>query len=757
MRARRALLLHLAAAGVSLALALAFGWQGVAHPVTRIWGDLGDAWQNWWNGWWMGFALSHGHSPFFTHLLWHPDGVPLWLQTFGPLNALLTAVGQWLLPGFAGYNLLVLFHLAFGCYGGFVLAFGILERARATGRLPERLPGAARFGAAMAGGATFGLSPYVWAHISTHLHLTSIGFVALFVHAVLESRARPGWRWPLAAGLFALGTALCGWYLIVDEAIVAGVVVAAALVAWRRDGGRPVGRLALAGAFSAVLCLPLVVPTLLALHQPLTGGHPASVFSADLWSFFVPTPMMALGAHFRGITSHFTGNAGENGGYLGYAALLLSGIGLVALRGRRLVALAIAGLAGLILSLGPWLHVGGGVHRSVPLPYAWLAKVLPVLNGLGCPVRFELPMNLFLAAGVAAGIAWIAGRLMRRAAPAWVLALAVVLPGAAVAGEYAPFGQSTARLPAPAWLEALAKDPRPWAMADLTGWSEPLWHQTLHHHPILHGYISRRPKRLVDKLMGDPVLGGLYDQALWGGRDLPVRVALRRVDPRLDFRWGAGSPGPGVAPDFAVMWNGTLTVPAAGPWRFVLGSDDGAVLWLDGHRVVATPGRHPYLEREATVGLGAGPHRIRVYYRDLGGLAALTLRWAGPHTPLAVVPASALATPGGAPGLEAVYRDRAPHTKLAPAAARAWLRDHWGVRYLLTRTAQTPWLVSHDLGLVPVHRGGGLTLWEVRLRGAGPRRTSSPSAGAGSPGAAATGASAGSPASPRGGGSPARP
>ena len=598
-RARRALLLHLAAAGVSLALALVFGWQGVAHPVTLIWGDFGDAWQNWWNGWWMGYALSQGHSPFFTHLLWHPDGVSLWLQTFGPLNALLTAVGRWLLPGFAGYNLLVLFHLAFGCYGGFVLAWGIIERAREARRLPERLPAPARFGAAMAGGATFGLSPYVWAHISTHLHLTSIGFVALFVHALLESRARPGWRWPVAAGLFALATALCGWYLIVDEAIIAGVVLAISVSDARRHGWEPVGRLALAGVGSAVLCLPLAIPTFIALHQPLAGAHSAWVFSADLWSFFVPAPVQALGTHFRAITTHFTGNAGENGGYLGYGALALAGLGLVAIRGRRLVALAVAGLAGLVLSLGPRLHVGGVVYGRTPLPYGWLAKALPVLNGLGCPVRFELPANLFLAAGVAAGIAWIAGRLFLRAAPAWVLAAAVVLAGAAVAGEYAPLGQPTRTLPAPTWLTALANDPRPWTMADLTGWTEPLWHQTLHHHPILGGYVSRRPRRLEQNLFFDPLLGDVYRQVLYGGQGVQDTDTLR------------------------------------------------------------------------------GPDSL------------------------------------------AAHQDHGVHTKLSPAEARAYLLDHWGVRYVLTHTAETPWLVSHYLGLTRVHEGDGLTLWEVRRRSVG--------------------------------------
>lgn len=716
MRARRAPLVHLVAAAAALVVCAAFAWPAVSHLASRMWGDTGDAWQNWWNGWWMARALAEGRSPMFTRMLWWPTGVSLWLHTFGPLNAALTAFGQRLLPGFAGYNALVLAHLAFGCFGGFVLFRGILLRAVARGALPRALPPWAVPVAAFAGGLAFGLSPYTWAHVSVHLHLTSLGFVALFAHALLTTADRRGAWWPVAAGVLVLATALCGVYLVVDEAIIGAAIAIAVLARVRRDGWRPLVRVGIAGAVSGLLLLPVLLPTVHVLGQPLLGTHDPSVFSADLLSLVVPAPMTALGAHFWAITGRFSGNAAENAGYLGYAALALLLLALVTVRARGLGALLLAGALGLVLSLGPLLHVGGVVHRGVTLPYRWLATLVPLVNGLGCPVRFGLPMNLALGAGVALGGAWIAGRLARRAAPTYVVLLAILVPCALVLAEYAPAGQRSSRYPAPGWMRALARDHRRFAVADLTGWTHPLYDQTLHAHPIVHGYLSRRPKKLVDALLADPVLGPIYGQVLY--RRASPRLALTRVDPRIDFDWGAGAPAPNVGTDFFVTWTGTLVAPTAGRYRMTLGSDDGSSLFIDRRRVVDDSGVHPYREASATVALTAGPHRVTLRFRDVAGLARMVWRWQPPGGAVAVVPTSALRTPDGRPGLLGRYGDREARTTLSPAAARAHLLDVWQIRYFIAYASQTPWLVSHGLGLTRMAASDGLVMYEVRRAGA---------------------------------------
>ena len=50
-----------------------------------------------------------------------------------------------------------------------------------------------------------------------------------------------------------------------------------------------------------------------------------------------------------------------------------------------------------------------------------------------------------------------------------------------------------------------------------------------------------------------------------------------RIDPSLNFNWGAGSPSPAVPVDqFAVRWSGFVTVPTDGSWTFGVVQDDGA-------------------------------------------------------------------------------------------------------------------------------------------------------------------------------------
>lgn len=710
MALRRTLRAHLGAAAVYLLLATLLAWPAVRTLSSRLWGDTGDAWQNLWDGWWMGRALLEGHSPMHTDLLWWPHGVSLWLHTLGPLNAFLTWVGQAALPGFAGYNLLVLGHLAFGAYGGFVLARALLRRARDAGRLTGLSDGALWL-AALAGGAVFGFSPYTWAHVAVHLHLMGIGFVALFAHALLEAVDRPGWRWPLVAAVWALFTALVGWYLLVDEALVGAAILVLAAATARREGRGPLLRVAAAGGLTALFVLPLVIPTVLANAQPLEGTHAADIYSADLLSLVYPAPVQALGRGFLDTTLRFTGNSGENGGYLGYVALALTILGLVGAGGRRLWTLFAVGLGSVVVSLGPVLHVGGRIHRDVTLPYAWMAKGLPLLDGLGCPVRFSLVMNLALGAGVAAGLGWIASRLARRGAAApWGLA-AVLVPGALAVAEYAPAGQHTSLFPSPAFMEVVEDAPGTFAVADLTGWTHPLWNQMLHGRPIVHGYVSRRPQRYVDELFADPVLGPIYDEVLRGRA--PRRTALARTDPQLDFHWGLAAPDAAVQPDFAAEWTGTLEVPEGGAWRFTLGSDDGSTLWIDGRRVVDNGGNHAYREASGEVRLTAGAHRLRVAYHDAGGEAAMVMRWAGPGTADAVVPSSALRTEDGRPGLIGRYTDRTAVVRLAPAAARAHLRDAWKIRYVIAYEDKTPWAVREGLGLRRVAAEDGLVLYEV--------------------------------------------
>ena len=180
--------------------------------------------------------------------------------------------------------------------------------------------------------------------------------------------------------------------------------------------------------------------------------------------------------------------------------------------------------------------------------------------------------------------------------------------------------------------------------------------------------------------------------------------AMVRHDPRLQFNWAAGSPGPAIAADnFLVRWKGFVTVPQSGAWRFGAGHDNGVRIEIGTTTVLdqwssATPSSCTtgpwafcYHQGPLSVALTAGvPVAIEVEYAEWSELAGLVLWGVGPHTgqtspPSYMVPSSWLTaqtpslpqgwTMAAAPALRLGGRLRA----LGHAARRLWQPPHLAV------------------------------------------------------------------------------
>lgn len=118
-----------------------------------------------------------------------------------------------------------------------------------------------------------------------------------------------------------------------------------------------------------------------------------------------------------------------------------------------------------------------------------------------------------------------------------------------------------------------------------------------------------------------------------------TQVALTRRDTRIDFDWGAGSPGEPVPPDdFSVRWFGNLEVPTSGTYTFYVASDDGARLYIDDKLVVDSWGDHGLVELSAPVKLAAGPVSVRLEYFDRHGEAMVRLSWSSSRIDKQVIP-----------------------------------------------------------------------------------------------------------------------
>ncbi|HEO69859.1 MAG TPA: hypothetical protein ENN80_01250, partial [Candidatus Hydrogenedentes bacterium] len=115
-----------------------------------------------------------------------------------------------------------------------------------------------------------------------------------------------------------------------------------------------------------------------------------------------------------------------------------------------------------------------------------------------------------------------------------------------------------------------------------------------------------------------------------------------------------------VQPDgFSAHWQGAIEAPTAGAYTLTLRTDGDAVLRLDGESVIQHKGTGEPAESSVEAAFEAGVKRtLDVVYHEGDGPAIVQILWSGPGIEKSVVPAGALSTPNGAPGLAAAYRNR---------------------------------------------------------------------------------------------------
>lgn len=99
-----------------------------------------------------------------------------------------------------------------------------------------------------------------------------------------------------------------------------------------------------------------------------------------------------------------------------------------------------------------------------------------------------------------------------------------------------------------------------------------------------------------------------------------------------------------LAAPTGVQWTGKLNVTTGGAYTFVVGSDDGSRLFVDGVLVVQNDGGKATANGTSTaITLSSGLHDIRIDYVNSGGNGNMNFLYSGPDQPVsATVPASRL-------------------------------------------------------------------------------------------------------------------
>ncbi|MFN0017209.1 MAG: PA14 domain-containing protein [Pirellulaceae bacterium] len=79
--------------------------------------------------------------------------------------------------------------------------------------------------------------------------------------------------------------------------------------------------------------------------------------------------------------------------------------------------------------------------------------------------------------------------------------------------------------------------------------------------------------------------------------------------------------------NFALRFDGHINIPKAGNYLFLIGSDDGSRLYIDGKLVIDNDGVHPFQQKRKQMEITAGLHAVAVEYFEAGGQETLQVEY----------------------------------------------------------------------------------------------------------------------------------
>ncbi len=526
-----------------------------------------------WALWWVRYAIFDlGVNPLVSDYVFFPVGMNLAAYTPTFLNAILSIPLQFAFSPIVAQNLLVYFSLAVSGYGACLFTREIF------GRLSLPRDARAEIAAALAG-AFFAFGAwhvnYVWGGNFFLLSNQWLPFYALYLLRLdkrsLHNGARAGlffvltaWTELTFALLLAIFTAIYigfriaegRWqtpddrqqinsrtFRILNPSLRSGQVLefrTPALPCTARKG-RCAGGARVSNFFALILvsfigiaplALNLIGDTLRYGYYLAAGVGRVQIFSAEPISFFIPSARHPLLGAWAGALT----DANTHYAFIGYAAIILAAIGILAFRASAL-ARCFAALAACfaILMLGSTLILGGQ-STNIPLPFAIL-RAIPFVNANRYPVRFNVLLMLSLTPLIALG----AARLLR--ARRGALALGALITLLAFEQLVIPIPLSDLRVPA--IYQTLRDEPGDFAILELPlGWRGSIammgkqddraqFYQTVHHKRLLGGITSRYPRFKTQYFLEAPVINSLI--ALEEGRavDDARRAQDREIAPEV--------------------------------------------------------------------------------------------------------------------------------------------------------------------------------------------------------------------------------
>jgi hypothetical protein len=395
-------------------LALVVTYPTILHFTTQIPGELlPDRNQDYWNFWWITQAFSRGVDPFYTDALYYPYGAPLYYHILG-LPQWFIGLVPLLLWGYSAANNTVIFaSFILSGYGAFRLALMF------TGR-----PLASFLGGIIYGYTPYMLaSVSIWQNANTSIQW--LPFYAEAWLRAWQDHSALRWRPLIVAGaMFSIATYTSLYYsvqfLFFTAVHLGYIFLSRGWRQWqslRHNLAQAAVALAVMGGVALVLTLPLAVGLAQHYNNPrieLSAENVMVEHSADLLSFIaLPHDHPLLGGN--GGRFGTDRQAVDNNLTLGWVALSLAVGGAVVARRRKEMSTPFwvaLGVASILLSMGPELKVASH-HTGIPLPFA-LVSGLPIAEAAGKLYRMAPLIRCAMAVLGAWGAAWLIDWLVTR-------------------------------------------------------------------------------------------------------------------------------------------------------------------------------------------------------------------------------------------------------------------------------------------------------------------------------------------------------
>jgi hypothetical protein len=482
-------------------LAVVVTWPLAINFGTHLLGSSTDSLLHYWNGWWVKQAIDNGQNPFYSPLIFYPEGISLVTHNIAWFNVLFWILFESIIGGIQAYNLSVLFSLVLCGLAVFWLIYKMTDNRAA----------------AFLSGFIYLAWPFRLTQLD-HPNILATQWIPVFFLFLIYAIQRGRWRDALLAGLFFALVGYTRWQLLIAVITMALVYFLASRRFWLPNGQRyKLIRLAAGGALAMILLLP---PAILLINQLEIEGASVNLLregedtfmQTDVLAYFTPPGSNPLvGKVTEELHDHYYPDRSPGRrftAYVGFTALILALLG-IKYKGRDSLPWVLMAAILILLALGPLLRVNGQIYERVPTFYRLLSP-LGVFQLMRVPDRF----NVFLALPVSVLAGFGAAGLFNslRTRNSWAAPIAFVLIAMLILAEYLtiPVPLSDGGEFSSPYFERLANQPGEFAVLNVP--INPLrskvfmYNQTIHQRPIVQGNISRVPDEQYTFIESIPLL-----------------------------------------------------------------------------------------------------------------------------------------------------------------------------------------------------------------------------------------------------------